>query len=76
MITLGSIGPLFTIPLLQLGAGDTDTDAFSPVALLPLMPAFKTEMGKEVVELANGDGDKELLLLRGGGVVGDLMPSL
>ena len=63
VITLGSICPLFV----KEAGGWGDGVSFMLTWIL---------VGKERVEFPIGDGDKELLLLLGGGVVGDLKPSL
>ena len=72
VITLGSICPLFA-----KGAGGGWGDGVS----FMLLDSFEFMLtwilvGKERVEFPIGEGDKELLLLLGGGVVGDLRPSL
>ena len=63
VITLGSICPLFA----KEAGGWGDGVSFMLTWIL---------VGKDRVEFPIGEGDKELLLLLGGGVVGDLRPSL
>jgi hypothetical protein len=68
---LGSICPLFA-----KGAGGWgDGVSFIPLDSFEFMLTWIL-VGKERVEFPIGEGDKELLLLLGGGVVGDLRPSL